>query len=229
MGRVVLVSDVQTPLGEELARRYLAEGASVAVTRSNQQSRESPLAPAAGFLLTDWNRRSPISTRNVLLSVVNRFGRIDEAVVLQCPAVEANLLSETTYESIERAVDAWLKGTLFLVKGLLETLAPRGRLALVHYAPQRNSPLLRQAGAVLPPLEAALRGAFKALTQSLMDTGGPKGLPVHGIESFSTPARDFADFIVETLSARGDKPSGKWLRFQPRGGLLAPLRGLMGS
>ena len=83
MGRVVLVSDVQTPLGEELARRYLAEGASVAVTRSNQEARESPLVSESdGFLLTDWNRRSPISTRNVLLSVANRFGRIDEAVLL---------------------------------------------------------------------------------------------------------------------------------------------------
>ena len=223
MGRVVLVSDVQTPLGEELARRYLAEGASVAVTRSNQQSRESPLVSESdGFLLTDWNRRSPISTRNVLLSVANRFGRIDEAVVVHCPTVEASLLSETTYESIERAVDTWLKGTLFLVKGLLEALAPQGRLALVHYAPQ-------EPGAGLPPLEATLRGAFKALAQSLMDTGGPGGLPVHGIESFSTPPRDFAGFIVETLLARGNKPSGKWLRFQPRSGLLAPLRGLMGS
>jgi len=223
MGRVVLVSDVQTPLGEELARRYLAEGARVAVTRSNQQSRESPMVSESdGFLLTDWNRRSPISTRNVLLSVANRFGRIDEAVVVHCPTVEASLLSETTYESIERAVDVWLKGTLFLVKGLLEALAPQGRLALVHYTPQ-------DAGTSLPPLEATLRGAFKALAQSLMDTGGPRGLPVHGIESFSTPARDFAGFIVETLIARGEKPSGKWLRFQPRSGLLAPLRSLMGS
>jgi hypothetical protein len=103
MGRVVLVSDVQTPLGEESARRYLAEGASVAVTRFNQQSRESPLVSESdGFLLTDWNRRSPISTRNVLLSGANRFGRINEAVVLHCPAVEASLLSETSYESIER-------------------------------------------------------------------------------------------------------------------------------
>ena len=221
MERVVLVSDVQTPLGEELARRYLAEGASVAVTRSNQQSRESPLVSESdGFLLTDWNRSSPISTRNVLLSVANRFGRIDEAVVLHCPVVEASLLSETAYESIERAVDSWLKGTLFLVRGLLEALAPRGRLALVHYAPL--------AGSGLPPLEATLRGAFKALAESLMDTGGPGGLPVHGLESISTPARDFAGFIVETLASRGDKPSGKWLRFQPRGGLLAPLRTLRG-
>ena len=225
MGRVVLVSDVQTPLGEELARRYLAEGASVAVTRSNQQSREAPLVSESdGFLLTDWNRRSPISARNVLLAVANRFGRIDEAVVVQWPFVEARLLPETTYESMERAVDAWLKGPLFLVKGLLEVFARNGggRLALVDYAP-------REAVGGRPPLEAALRGAFKALAQSLMESGGPSGVTVHCFESVETLARDFAGFIVETLASRGDKPAGKWLRFQPGRGLLSPLRGLMGS
>ncbi len=224
MGRVVLVSDVQTPLGEELARRYLAEGASVAVTRSNLRSRESPLVSESdGFLLTDWNRRSPISTRNVLLTVANRFGRIEEAVLLQDPTVEAKLLPDTSYESIERAADAWLKGPLFLLKGLLEAFARDGggRLALVEYAP-------REAVAGRPPLEAALRGAFRALAQSLLETGGAKGVQVHCFESVETLARDFAGFIVETMAARGDKPSGKWLRFQPRGGLLAPLRSLRG-
>ena len=136
MGRVVLISDVQTPLGEELARRYLAEGASVAVTRSNQQSREAPLVSESdGFLLTDWNRRSPISARNVLLAVANRFGRIDEAVVVQWPFVEARLLPETSYESMERAVDAWLKGPLFLVKGLLEVFARNGGGRHSNYLP----------------------------------------------------------------------------------------------
>jgi NAD(P)-dependent dehydrogenase (short-subunit alcohol dehydrogenase family) len=232
MGRIVLVSDVQTPLGEELARRYLAEGASVAVTRSNRQSRESPMVSESdGFLLTDWNRRSPISARNVLLSVTNRFGRLDEAVVLHDPTVKPALIPDTAYETIERAVDSWLKGTLFLVKGLLEILAQTGagRLALVEYAPRGVSPLSRQAVASRPPLEAALRGAFRALVQSLLETGGPKGVTVNAFESVATLARDFAGFIVETLMARGDKPAGKWLRFQPRSGLLAPLRGLMGS
>jgi NAD(P)-dependent dehydrogenase (short-subunit alcohol dehydrogenase family) len=225
MGRVVLVSDVQTPLGEELARRYLAEGASVAVTRSNLRSRESPLVSESdGLLLTDWNRRSPISTRNVLLSVANRFGRIEEAVLLQDPTVEARLLPDATYESIERAADAWLKGPLFLLKGLLEAFARDGggRLALVEYAP-------REAPGGRPPLEAALRGAFRALAQSLLESGAAKGVQVHCFESVETLARDFAGFIVENMSARGDKPAGRWLRFQPRGGLLAPLRNLRGS
>ncbi len=133
-------------------------------------------------------------------------------------------MPDAAYETIERAVDSWLKGTLFLVKGLLELFAREGagRLALVEYAP-------REAVGSRPPLEAALRGAFKALAQSLMDTGGPKGVTVQGFESVETLARDFAGFIVETLASRGDKPAGKWLRFQPGRGLLSPLRGLMGS
>jgi NAD(P)-dependent dehydrogenase (short-subunit alcohol dehydrogenase family) len=226
MDRVVLISDVQTPLGEELARRYLAAGASVAVTRSNQEARESPLVSESdGLLLTDWNRRSAISTRNVLLSALNRFGRIDEALLLHCPAIEASLLGEASYEAIERAVDTWLKGTLFLAKGLLEAFARAGggRLALVHHARQGDSSLLRQSGAGLPPLESTLRGAFRALAQSLLDTGGADGVAVHGFESFATPERDFAAFIVQAMTERG--PSGKWLRFQPRGGLLGPLLG----
>jgi len=219
MERVVLISDVQTPLGEELARRYLAEGAKVAVTRSNQEARESPLVSESdGLLLTDWNRRSAISTRNVLLSVLNRFGRIDEALLLHCPAVEASLLGEASYESIERTVDTWLKGTLFLAKAILEAFARAGagRLGLVQHARQ-------EAGIGLPPLEATLRGAFRALAQSLLDTGGAKGVAVHGFESFSTAERDFAGFILQTMTERG--ASGKWLRFQPRGGLLGPLLG----
>lgn len=222
MGQVVLVSDVQTPLGEELARRYLAEGARVAATRSNQESRESPLVSESdGFLLTDWNRGSSISARNVLLSVLNRFGRIDEAVLLGNPAVERRQLHEQPFTSIERGVDAWVKGTLFLARGVLEAFGREGgRLALVHYAPE-------EPGTGLPPLEAALRGAFRALTQSLLDTHSQKGVTVRGFESFSTPPREFAGFIVETMTERGDRPSGgKWFRYQPKSGLLAPLRAL---
>jgi NAD(P)-dependent dehydrogenase (short-subunit alcohol dehydrogenase family) len=220
MGRVVFVSDVQTLLGEELVRRYLAEGASVAATRSNQEARESPLVSENdGFLLTDWNRRSVISSRNVLLTVLNRYGRIDEAVIMQAPAVERSLLHETAYELIERAVDAWIKGTLFMIKGVLEAFGRGGGglLALVHHVPQ-------EAGTDFPPLEAALRGAFKSAAQSLFATNSQAGVRINGFESFSSQAREFAEFIVQTMQERGGRTSGKWFRYQPRGGFLAPLK-----
>jgi len=220
MGRIVFVSDVQTPLGEELVRRYLAEGSSVAATRSNLEARESPLVSENdGFLLTDWNRRSPISSRNVLLTVLNRYGRIDEAVILQTPAVERSLLHEAGYELIERAVDTWIKGTLFLIKGVLEAFSRSGggALALVHHVPQ-------EAGSDFPPLEAALRGAFKSAAQSLFATSSQAGVSINGFESFSTPAREFAEFIVQTMQERGGRASGKWFRYQPKGRFLSPLK-----
>ncbi len=220
MGRVVFVSDVQTPLGEELVRRYLAEGASVAATRSNLEARESPLVSENdGFLLTDWNRRSPISSRNVLLTVLNRYGRIDEAVILQTPAVERSLLHETAYELIERAVDTWIKGTLFLIKGVLEAFSRSGGglLALVHHVPQ-------EAGTDFPPLEAALRGSFKSTAQSLFATNSQAGVCINGFESFSTQAREFAEFIVQTMQERGGRGSGKWFRYQPKARFLSPLK-----
>ena len=220
MGRVVFVSDVQTLLGEELVRRYLAEGASVAATRSNLEARESPLVSENdGFLLTDWNRRSPISSRNVLLTVLNRYGRIDEAVILQTPAVERSLLHETAYELIERAVDTWIKGTLFLIKGVLEAFSRSGggSLALVHHVPQ-------EAGSDFPPLEAALRGSFKSAAQSLFATNSQAGVSINGFESFSTQAREFAEFIVQTMQERGGRASGKWFRYQPKTRFLSPLK-----
>jgi hypothetical protein len=126
MGRVVLVSDVQTPLGE-LARRTWPKGQR-GRDPLNQQS-ASPLVFRRWLPAHRLDRRSPISARNVLLAVANP-GRIDEAVVVQWPFVEARLLE--TLRSMERAVDAWLKGPLFLVKGLLGFRPRRrGRLALV--------------------------------------------------------------------------------------------------
>jgi hypothetical protein len=220
MGRVVFVSDVQTLLGEELVRRYLAEGASVAATRSNLEARESPLVSENdGFLLTDWNRRSPISSRNVLLTVLNRYERIDEAAILQAPAVERSLLHETSYELIERAVDTWIKGTLFLIKGVLEAFGRSGggRLALVHHVPQ-------EAGTDFPPLEAVLRGSFKAAAQSLFASNSQAGVFINGFESFSTQPREFAEFIVQTMQERGGRTSGKWFRYQPKGRFLSPLK-----
>lgn len=220
MARIVFVSDVQTPLGEELVRRYLAAGASVAATRSNQETKESPLVSENdGFLLTDWNRRSPISTRNVMLSVLNRYGRVDEAVILQAPMVERGLLHETPYELIDRAVDVWIKGTLFLIKAMLESFGRSGggSLVLVHHVPQ-------EAGTDFPPLEAALRGAFKSAAQSLFASNSQAGVRINGFESYSTQAREFAEFIVQTMQERGGRSSGKWFRYQPKGGFLSPLK-----
>lgn len=222
MKRVALVTDAQTPLGEELIRRYLAHGYCVAATRSNQARIETPLVSEdEAFLLIDWNRKSPISTKNVVLTTLNRFDRIDHTLLLLAPELEKKLLQEITTETIDRAVDTWIKGTLFMTKAVLEHYCEKqeGRLALINHIQQ-------EAGTVLPPLESALRGSFTAVAEVLFASNSQQNVFINGIESRSGTVQEFADFVFATMTERAGRVSGKWLRFSSRRGLFtAPLAG----
>jgi NAD(P)-dependent dehydrogenase (short-subunit alcohol dehydrogenase family) len=218
---VVLVSDAQTPLGATLAQLYLARGCSVAAVGSGEQKRTAR-SDAEETLRVDWNRRSPISARNVVLSVVNHFERIDEAVVLLSPSLDRGLLHEFSYEVLERAVDSWVKGSLFLIKGLLDQFRRQNTeelpvLAMVDLADQEE-------GTAFPPLEAALRGSFEATARSLIASYEAERVRVHGFSGFSPQYKGFAEFIVDTLAGRASRASGRWHRYPPKSGLLSSLK-----
>jgi len=208
MQRVALITDAQTPLGEELVRLYLAAGHCVAATRSNQERFETPLVSEEGrLLLIDWNRTSPISCRNVLLAVLNRFNSLDEALLLHAPQLPRESLQEISHGAIERAVDTWVKGTLFLAKGLLETFAQRGAgsLALVQQP---------TSGAIPPPLEAALQGAFASAARSLA-AGGTSAARVDVFEcrDRDPEAPGYASFILREMDSRGLRTRRRCHRF----------------
>jgi NAD(P)-dependent dehydrogenase (short-subunit alcohol dehydrogenase family) len=220
VNRIALITDVDTPLGDQLARRYLSEGCGVAATRSPGKPVDAPMvSEQEDLLLIDWNRSSPISTKNLLLTALNRFDRIDETVLLSVPQLEPKLLQETTAETIDRAVDAWMKGPLFLMKAVLELYGQRkgGRLALVNHVAQEEP-------AVLPPLESALRGGFTAAAASIFASIGQQGILVHGFESRSRKIEELADFICDTMKNKTARSSGKWHRFPVRSGILSSLK-----
>ena len=195
----------------------------MAALGARQQSASAPPASETEDVLrVDWSRRSPISTRNALLSVLNRFGHIDEAVVLLCPSLERGLLHELSYETVERAVDSWIKGTLFLLKGVLDLYRNRSAqgqpvLALVDLADQEE-------GTAFPPLEAALRGSFEATARSLISSYDGESLRVQVFSGFDPQLKGFAEFIVQTLSGRTPRAAGRWHRFPPKSGLLGNLK-----
>jgi NAD(P)-dependent dehydrogenase (short-subunit alcohol dehydrogenase family) len=212
MKRVVLVSDAQTSLGEELVRQYLTAGYAVAGARCLEATPEGlPAAADEDLLLIDWDRRSPISTRNVLLSALNRYDHIDEALVLAAPELERSLLQELSYETIERAVDTWIKGTLFLCKTVLEHFGrlSGGSLGLVRYGNQ-------EPGGELPPLQGVLHGSFRALARSLFAGSGERNVRIRGFECSRAGAPEYAAYIVATMTGKGARLSGRWLRFSGR-------------
>lgn len=225
MPRVALITDAQTPLGEQLVRCYLAAGHCVAATRSNLERFESPLVSEEDrLLLIDWNRTSPISARNVLLAVQNRFGALDEALLLQPPLLPPEALQTQASESIERAVDVWVKGTLFLVKGVLEEFVLReaGRLVLLHRARRRPLPT---------PLQAALWESFRAAALSLAAAGPRRGVQRRRVvrfecldaEAWENGSEDFAAFVLSAMQQAGRASTGRFFRFPTAAARLAGL------
>jgi NADP-dependent 3-hydroxy acid dehydrogenase YdfG len=220
MKQVALITDANTPLGDQLVRRYLSEGYSVAASSSDSKRIETPLvSDDEDLLLIDWNRRSPISAKNMLLTTLNRFDRIDETLLLSAPVLEQKLLQETETEMIDRTVDAWIKGSLFLIKAVLELYGQKqsGSLALINHLAQEQS-------AVLPPLESALRGGFSAAAEAILAGTGQQNVFVNGFESRSEKIEEFADFIFDTMKNKGERTSGRWHRFPSRSGILSALR-----
>ena len=220
MKRVALITDASTPLGDQLVRRYLSEGYSVAATCSGQARIETPLvSEEEDLLVVEWNRTSPVSAKNVVLSTRNRFDKIDETLLLLTPELERKLLQETATETIDRAVDAWVKGSLFLMKAVLQLYGQKqeGLLALINHQPQATS-------AVPPALESALRGGFRAAAEAIFAGIGQPNVFINGFDSHSTKIEELADFIFDTMKTRTVRATGKWHRFPPRSGILGAFK-----
>jgi NAD(P)-dependent dehydrogenase (short-subunit alcohol dehydrogenase family) len=220
MKRVALITDASTPLGDQLVRRYLSEGYSVAATFSGQARIETPLiSEEEDLLVIEWNRTSPISAKNVVLSARNRFDKIDETLLLLTPELEQKLLQETATETIDRAVDAWIKGSLFLMKAVLLLYGQKqeGFLTLINHQPQA-------ATAVPPPLDSALRGSFRATAEAIFAGIGQPNIFINGFESHSTKIEELADFIFDTMKTKTARATGKWYRFPPRSGILSAFK-----
>ena len=201
-------------------RRYLSEGYGVAATCSGQARLDTPLvSEEEDLLVIEWNRKSPISAKNVLLAALNRFDRIDETLLLLAPELEQKLLQETATETIDREVDAWIKGPLFLMKAVLVLYGQKqeGFLALINHVPQ-------VATAVPPPLESALRGSFRATAEAIFAGIGQQNVFINGFESHSTKIEELADFIFDTMKTRTARTTGKWHRFPPRSGILGAFK-----
>ena len=205
MSRTVLITDIDTPLGLNLSKIFLEQGDSVVgtVTAPDKQSNFKALN-SSSFTLRRWQRSSSLSAKNLLLSIINDFNNLDEALLLQPPSLPAKLLHEVTTAEIEQGVDLWIKGNLFLLKEILDIFS-RGKggvLALINYSPKDST-------GILPPLESVLRGSFQALAKSLFSSYSREDFYINGFESNTAESGDFADFIRQTLQDRGRRVSGR--------------------
>lgn len=211
MPRTILLTEADTPLGAELARLLVERGYSVAAAsdasgrdasgRGAQMESRNPLA-------LSWNRRSPVSARSVVLSVLNAFGTLDEVLVLEPPSAAAATLAETASADVDRALDD-AKGPVFLLREVLATFSRIGS-GTVGFA---------IGGAASGPVESATREAFRGFAAALLASPGA-GIVANGFQAGTGGHEEYAAFIDRTLEEKARKISGRWFAVPPRGGFL---------
>ncbi|HUI69017.1 MAG TPA: hypothetical protein VL354_00765 [Spirochaetia bacterium] len=213
MGKTILVTEGDTPLGAALVRLIQAKGFSVVTTTpgGEETAQEAGASADGSALVVPWTRRSPLSARNVLLSTLNAFDSLDEAFILEAPCPSANQLPEAASVEIERSFDE-AKGPVFLAREVLAYFSQkkRGLLAMVSF-PSAGSDTA---------VQAAMREGFRGLASSLMSGSNGTGIVVNGFQSSGAGVEEFAEYIDRTLEEKARRISGHWFVCQPRSGFL---------
>ncbi len=217
MGRVVFVTDIDTSLGNQLVRLFLEGGDRVFATSSDQDSLSSFNKVAGDSLrVFQWNRRSPVSARNMMLKALAAFDLIDALVLLGPPDLGGVPLLQVEAAAIEEEVDGWIKGTAFLARELLAYFSRRraGSVALVAHNAAPGSGVVGEIAC----------GGFRGLTNALLRTTGAVGetIIVNGFESTSSNTEEYAAFVHRALDEKARRASGKLFRHP--GGLAATLK-----
>jgi NAD(P)-dependent dehydrogenase (short-subunit alcohol dehydrogenase family) len=160
-GRVVLVTGVDRPLGELLARRLAAEGGSVAlacaVAGEGVAHLQRELQASGGFsLVVSGDLGDEEHARGLVDEVRRRLGPPTDAVlVVRLPSSSTEPLAGA--DGVFRASVLELFGLLrWLLPAISSGAAPGGSISLVV-----------EAGRTMPAEQAAAVGAVAAMTRSL--------------------------------------------------------------
>jgi len=209
MPRTILVTEGDSPLGAALVRLLVARGHAVAAA-----SDRVPQVAAAGSAVRipfplSWNRRSPVSARTVVLSLLNAFETLDEALILEPPFSAGAPLHETASADIERAFDD-SKGPVFLARELLGSFLARGGGVVCFVS----------RGPATGPVESAAREAFRGLAAALMASPGSGAIVANGFQCGAVDPEEYAAFIDRTLEEKARKITGRWFSCPARGGFF---------
>lgn len=217
MERTLLITGRQSPLTDDLLQEALSRSFSVLATFDPALGEpEVPDGFGDDLVYVEWNRRSPISARSVLLQAENAAGSLEEIFVVYSSEGVTAPFHETQASRIEEVVDGGVKGYLFLLREALSHALRRGGGGVNIVVQDSGSELL-------PPLEAATSGAFLAAARSLMTFYEEEAVQVRGFQSGSAEGREFAKFILDTIRDKGEKAAGRWNKFGGRGSLF-PFR-----
>ena len=156
-------------------------------------------------LLVTWNKRSSLSARNIILTALNNFDRIDEAVLIYQPGDFFKTFHETSAAVYDLQIDRWIKGYGYLLKEIIQLFIKQngGTLSLI---------LDMNGMKVMTPLENAIFNYLRSLVKNLSVLYQNEPFRILCFESDTSRKEDFLSFFVKTVEDSKYSP-GKIHRF----------------
>lgn len=214
MGKTFLIAGTWAAVTMELIQGALSRKERV-VAALDPGTEQPPIEPdwEKNLRYLPWNRRSPISAKTFVLSGANSFERIDEALLVYAPGEGSRVIHETPLAEIEETIDENLKGFFFLLKELFSLFEKQksGTVSLVFYD---------RGVEMLPPLEAASAGAFRAIVPALQYNYQNEGFMIRGFHSAVDQPKEFAQYILG-FAERTEKTAGRWIKYSGKAGFFS--------
>jgi len=215
MDSTILIAGNPSKLVSDLVHESLSKQYKILSTLD--PGTEVPPIPAGleeGLHYVEWNRRSPISARFVVLQAQNLQLDIDHALITFHPKTSGASLQDLSSAYIEEKLDFDCKGYLFLIKELMAYFSKRGKgsVSLLYHNPGPD---------VLPPMEAILEGAFLKLGESLFKFYEQESIVLRGIHSSFDQNRQVAEYVLQVLEENHPRNRNKWIKYTGKTGLFS--------
>lgn len=154
-----------------------------------------------------WDPVSPVSTRNLLLSMMTPTGIPWQSFFICRPSLNIKSFTELSSLDLALSLDQNLKGFLLLGREILREYQKKqaGRVVFVLHFPS-----LSQSGPA--PSAAMVCGAFRSFASSFFRPEDPH-IEFYGFESDCESDEEFASFIYEGLENQTKKMKNKWNYF----------------
>ena len=200
--RAVLVTGATSGIGHAIARRCVAEGASVLATGRDRARLDELAALGGSVAVHAADLSEPAAADECVAAAVGTFGRLDGLVHAAGGIRRQEDLRETTDEQWSWMMSVNLDATFRLARACLRMMVPGGG-SLVLVGSQ-----LAQVGAPGYASYCASKGAVESLVRALAVDFGPSGVRVNSLSPgvVATPMAyvDRPDFDdqVETMAGR---------------------------
>jgi NAD(P)-dependent dehydrogenase (short-subunit alcohol dehydrogenase family) len=205
-----LITGGTTGIGLETARRFLEEGARVAVTGTNPETLDEARRQLGANALVVASDASSVPDQAKLAATVReRFEQLD-VLVLNAGIAALAPIEQWNEEAFDRSFALNVKGPFFLVQALLPVFAPRASIVLNGSV---NAHLGMPNSSVYAATKAALISFVRTLSGELVGRGvrvnaispGPISTPLYGKLGLSE-----GQLKQVVASIQGQVPAGRF-------------------